>query len=193
MLPILLASGSLYRRQLLDKLGIEYQWYAPDIDESLLPDEPAATLVVRLAEQKARALAAEYPRQLIIGSDQVAVLNGQILGKPGSFERAREQLMAASGTTVTFFTGLCLLNSATGNCQTSCENYSVTFRTLSATLIEKYLQQDQPFDCAGSFKAEGLGICLFSKLAGDDPNTLIGLPLIALITMLNNEGINVPG
>lgn len=193
MLPILLASGSLYRRQLLDKLGIEYQWHAPNIDESHLSNETAANLVVRLAQQKAQALAAGYPRHLIIGSDQIAVFDGQILGKPGNFERARQQLMATSGRTVTFLTGLCLLNSATGHCQTSCESYSVTFRTLSTTLIDQYLRRDQPFDCAGSFKAEGLGICLFSKLEGDDPNTLIGLPLIALITMLNNEGINVPG
>lgn len=192
MLPILLASGSPYRRQLLDKLGLEYHWFTPDIDESHRPNESAANMVVRLAQQKARALVAKYPAHLIIGSDQAAVLDGKILGKPGNFERAQKQLMAASGKTVTFLTGLCLINSDTGNCQTSCESYSVTFRALSTTLIEKYLERDQPFDCAGSFKAEGLGICLFNKLAGDDPNTLIGLPLIALITMLNNEGIGVP-
>lgn len=193
MLPILLASGSPYRRQLLDKLGFDYGWHAPDIDESPQTDEAPADLVVRLAQQKTVALAVDYPRHLIIGSDQVAVLNGKILGKPGNMERAREQLMAASGNTVTFLTGLCLLNSATSNYQTSCESYSVTFRELSATHIENYLQKDQPFDCAGSFKAEGLGICLFHKLEGDDPNTLIGLPLIALINMLKREGIEVPG
>jgi len=191
MLPIVLASGSSYRRQLLDKLGINYHWHAPDIDESPLPNESPVELVTRLAEQKAHALASDYPAHLIIGSDQVAVLNGKILGKPGSIERARNQLTAASGNTVTFLTGLCLLNSATGHCQTGCENYRVSFRELSADRIENYLQKDQPFDCAGSFKAEGLGICLFRKLEGDDPNTLIGLPLIALITMLNNEGIDV--
>jgi MAF protein len=192
MPKLLLASSSPYRRQLLDKLGLDYQWRAPDIDETALPDEPPQDLVIRLATRKAKALASDFPDHLIIGSDQVAVLNGKILGKPGNIGKARKQLMAASGNSVTFLTGLCLFNSRTFHTQQSCEEYSVTFRELSEQQIEKYLQKDQPFNCAGSFKAEGLGISLFKKLQGDDPNTLIGLPLIALIDMLNEEGIDVP-
>lgn len=191
MPQLLLASSSPYRRQLLDKLGLSYLWQAPNIDETPLPNESPASLVIRLAEQKAKALAADFESHLIIGSDQVAVLNGKILGKPGNPARAKEQLLAASGQRVTFLTGLCLFNSHTQRTQSSCEEYSVTFRELSVIQIEKYLEKEQPFNCAGSFKAEGLGISLFKKLQGDDPNTLIGLPLIALIDMLKNEGIDV--
>lgn len=191
MPQLLLASSSPYRRQLLDKLELSYQWQAPDIDEKPLPHESPSDLVIRLAEQKAKVLAPEFRDHLIIGSDQVAVLNGKILGKPGNADRAKEQLLAASGQRITFLTGLCLFNSYTLHTQRSCEEYSVTFRDLSSSQIEKYLEKDQPFNCAGSFKAEGLGISLFRKLQGDDPNTLIGLPLIALIDMLKNEGIDV--
>lgn len=193
MLPIVLASSSAYRRQLLQKLGLPFTCQAPDIDETIQPDESAETLVRRLARQKAEALRPSYTSHLIIGSDQVAVLDGKILGKPGDFARAKTQLLAASGNKVTFFTGLCLLNTATSQCQLRCERYSVIFRHLSESVIDAYLIKDKPFDCAGSFKAEGLGIALFSRLEGDDPNTLIGLPLIALVDMLANEGIAVPG
>jgi septum formation protein len=190
---LLLASSSPYRRQLLDKLGLAYTWQSPDIDEQPKPNEPPADLVIRLAEQKALALAVRYPGYLIIGSDQVALLDGQILGKPGNFMKAREQLSAASGRKLTFLTGLCLLNSASMKSQIRCEPYEVTFRNLTAAQIDFYLNREQPFDCAGSFKAEGLGISLFERLKGDDPNILIGLPVIALIDMLNNEGVSVLG
>lgn len=191
MPQIILASSSPYRRQLLDKLGLDYQWQAPDIDEQPRSNELPEALVQRLAQQKAVALANSHPNHLIIGSDQVAVLNGQILGKPKTFEKAQQQLNDANGKTVIFLTGLCLFNSSTHQQQLRCEHYSVTFRTLSAAEIQHYLIREQPFDCAGSFKAEGLGISLFTRMEGNDPNTLIGLPLIALIDMLKNEGVEV--
>lgn len=191
MPQIILASSSPYRRQLLDKLGLDYHWQAPNINEQPHHNELPEILVQRLAQQKATALVNSYPNHLIIGSDQVAVLNGQILGKPGNIEKAQEQLNNANGKMVTFLTGLCLLNSATRQQQLCCEHYSVTFRTLSAAEIQKYLTREQPFDCAGSFKAEGLGISLFRRMEGDDPNTLIGLPLIALIDMLSHEGVKI--
>src|SRR5690606_6154209 len=170
MSPLILASSSPYRRQLLAKLGLDFQWQAPDIDERPHPAEGPDKLVTRLAREKAAALVKQFPRHLIIGSDQLALLDGKILGKPGSMEKAHEQLAAASGKTVTFLTGLCLLNSATQASQATCETYTVTFRLLSGRQIDAYLQRDQPFDCAGSFKAEGLGIGLFDSLQGRDPN-----------------------
>lgn len=190
---IILASSSPYRRQLLEKLGVAYEWESPNIDEQPQPDESPTDLVVRLAKQKALALAVRYPNHLIIGSDQVALLDDRILGKPGNLLKAREQLSAASGRKLTFLTGLCLLNSASMTSQTCCEPYEVTFRNLTAAHIDFYLEHEQPFDCAGSFKVEGLGISLFKALHGNDPNTLIGLPLIVLIDMLNNEGVSVLG
>lgn len=190
MRPLVLASSSPYRRQLLERLGLPFDWQAPAIDERPKPEEAPATLVTRLAQAKASALAATYPDALIIGSDQVAVLDGQILGKPGSFEAAQRQLLAASGRSVEFFTGLCLLNSATGTAQVHCEPFRVHFRSLTPTQVSVYLRKEQPYDCAGSFKAEGLGICLFRQLEGRDPNALIGLPLIALIDLLRHEGVD---
>lgn len=192
MQQIVLASGSPYRRQLLDKLGLPYDWGTPNIDETPKDEEPDE-LVRRLAFEKAKALAKDFPDALIIGSDQVALLDGKILGKPGSHVIAHEQLSMASGKQVTFLTGLCLLNTTSAHAQICCETYRVFFRSLTAAQIDSYLEREQPYDCAGSFKAEGLGICLFTKLEGDDPNTLIGLPLITLIDMLNKEGINIPG
>jgi septum formation protein len=191
MYPLVLASGSLYRRQLLAKFGLPFEWQAPLIDEQPHADETPEALVKRLAQEKAAALKTAFPQHLIIGSDQVAVHEGKILGKPGDIKQARQQLAAASGKTVTFFTGLCLCNSASGRLQTIHETYRVTFRSISSHQIETYLNRDQPFDCAGSFKAEGLGISLFSALEGRDPNTLIGLPLIALVELLNNEGVDI--
>lgn len=191
MHPLVLASGSPYRRQLLAKLGLPFEWQAPCIDEQAYAGEAPEALVKRLAQEKAAALKTAFPQHLIIGSDQVAVYEGKILGKPGHIEQARRQLAAASGKTVTFFTGLCLYNSASGQLQTTYETYRVTFRNISNHQIETYLQRDQPFDCAGSFRAEGLGISLFSALEGRDPNTLIGLPLIALVELLNNEGVDI--
>lgn len=191
MHSLVLASGSPYRRQLLDKLGLTYEWRAAKINEQAQEHELPEALALRLARQKASKLASHFPSHLIIGSDQVAVLDGEILGKPGDFKTAQRQLTAMSGKTLHFFTGLCLLNSASKQKQLCCETYSVSFRSLSQTEIANYLMREQPFDCAGSFKAEGLGISLFEKMTGDDPNTLIGLPLIALITLLKAEGVEI--
>jgi septum formation protein len=192
MLPLLLASSSTYRRDLLQRLHLPFDWASPDIDEGRLGDEPAEALVRRLAAAKARALAATHPAHLIIGSDQVAVLGERILGKPHTFERAREQLLAASGRAVTFLTGVALLNSATGQCQIDCVPFTVTLRELGSAQVERYLQAEQPYDCAGSFKAEGLGVSLFRDTQGSDATSLIGLPLIRLVQMLEKEGISVP-
>ena len=192
MLPLVLASSSPYRRELLTRLRLPFTWGAPQIDESRRPDEDAEALVHRLSLEKAQALSASHSQHLIIGSDQVAVLGSQIIGKPHTLERAREQLMAASGNSVTFLTGLTLLNSATGQQQTDCVPFTVHFRRLSEAQIMRYLTAEQPFDCAGSFKAEGLGISLFRSTEGSDSNSLIGLPLIRLVDMLQASGIDIP-
>lgn len=191
MTQLVLASASPYRRELLERLGLSFETTSPNIDETASPDEPAEQLVKRLAESKARAVAFDFPESLIIGSDQVAVLDNRILGKPGNHEKAVEQLRHASGHKVSFVTGLCLLNARTGHCQVTAEYYSVVFRKLSDMQIENYLQREKPYDCAGSFKSEGLGISLFEKMEGDDPNALIGLPMIALVKMLAHEGLDV--
>lgn len=190
MQPILLASSSPYRRQLFSRLGLEFDWRSPDIDETPLIDESAEALVLRLAEAKACALKQYSPYGLIIGSDQAAVCDGRIVGKPGNFESALAQLKAASGRHVDFFTGLCLYNSQTGQSRLHCEVFRVHFRSLSEAQIRSYLQKEQPYDCAGSFKVEGLGISLFKRLEGDDPNSLVGLPLIALVDLLLAEGLD---
>ncbi|GAA0685960.1 7-methyl-GTP pyrophosphatase [Marinobacterium maritimum] len=191
MLPTLvLASSSPWRREILDKLGLPYRTKHPEIDETPLPDESAAALVSRLAEEKARAVAPAYKDALVIGSDQVAVLDEQIIGKPGTHERATEQLRALSGRSITFLTGLCLLNTATGKTHVEVVPFHVHFRKLSDGLIEDYLQHEQPYNCAGSFRSEGAGIVLFERLEGEDPNTLVGLPLIRLVRMLEAEGVS---
>ncbi len=189
-LPILLASSSVYRRQLLQKLGIPFECASPEIDESRLPDETAQDLVLRLAAAKANKLAQNYNSHLIIGSDQVATYNTTILGKPHNHTTAIMQLEQFSGREVTFLTSLCLLNSQSGYRQLSIESCTVTFRKLSRHQIENYLIKEQPYDCAGSFKSEGLGIALFESISTDDPNTLIGLPLIRLTDMLIKEGVD---
>ncbi|MDD2162041.1 Maf family protein [Pseudomonas sp. MIL19] len=191
-MPLVLASSSPYRRELLARLRLPFTWSAPDIDESRRANEDAEALVRRLSQEKAQALSAAHPQHLIIGSDQVAVLGAQILGKPHTLERASEQLMAASGNSVIFLTGLTLLNSATGQQQTDCVPFTVHFRPLSEAQIMRYLTTEQPFDCAGSFKAEGLGISLFRSTEGSDSNSLIGLPLIRLVDMLHANGIELP-
>lgn len=190
MKKLLLASSSPYRQALLRKLGLDFSSCAPDIDESPTPGESPTNLVKRLAEAKAEKLAAIYPDHLIIGSDQVASFQDQILGKPGNFENAFAQLQLCRGKSIEFFTGLCLYNPETGQRQTSVETYKVRFRKLSDQQIRNYLLRETPYDCAGSFKSEGLGISLFDALEGEDPNTLVGLPLIALIRMLNKEGVD---
>lgn len=189
-LNLILASTSPFRKQLLEKLGLPFQCANPDIDETAQAGESAEQLVTRLAHAKATVLAQQYPHHLIIGSDQVCVLNNQITGKPLTVERAHEQLRAASGQTVTFYTGLSLYNSATNHVETRYEPFHVHFRTLSDAEIVAYIAKEQPLWCAGSFKAEGLGITLFERLEGKDPNTLIGLPLISLTQMLCQQGIN---
>lgn len=190
--PIVLASSSPYRRELLAKLQLTFECYTPAIDETPLPDELASDLVTRLSQQKARSVAQHYPQHLIIGSDQAASLQGEILGKPGSHSAALEQLSACSGKVVTFYTAVCLLNSQTGTMQNSVVPFEVSFRPLNRATIERYLRAETPYDCAGSFKAEGLGIALFETLHGDDHNALIGLPLIALVTMLAREQVVIP-
>ena len=189
---LLLASSSPFRRQLLDKLGLDFIHQSPDIDESRLAGESPVALVMRLAREKAAALADSHPDTLIIGSDQVAVIGDQVLGKPGTREKAIEQLSAASGQRVTFLTGLCLLNTATGRTQVACDPFHVQFRTLRPAQIERYVDAEQPLNCAGSFKSEGLGIVLFKALEGRDPNTLVGLPLILLTEFLAAEGVVLP-
>ncbi|WP_028239995.1 Maf family protein [Stutzerimonas azotifigens] len=191
MRPLLLASSSPYRRELLARLGLPFEHASPDIDETRLPDEAPDALVRRLAESKARALAARHAG-LIIGSDQVAVLDGRVLGKPHTFERAREQLKAASGRTVRFLTGVALLDSVSGNVQVDCVPFDVHFRELGDATIERYLRKETPYDCAGSFKAEGLGIALFRRTEGEDVTSLVGLPLIRLVDMLLAEGLEIP-
>ncbi|OLS62173.1 Maf family protein [Pseudomonas putida] len=192
MLPLILASSSPYRRELLARLHLPFDCASPDIDERRLEDEPAVDLVERLAREKALALADRHPAHLIIGSDQVAVLGEQILGKPHTFDKACEQLLAASGNHVTFLTGVALLNSATGECQVDCVPFSVHMRELDLARIERYLRIEQPYDCAGSFKCEGLGVSLFQSTHGCDATSLIGLPLIRLVDMLIKEGVSVP-
>lgn len=187
-----LASSSPYRRMLLERLGIPFEYAAPDVDETPSSDETPEQLTLRLALEKARALAGRFTDHLIIGSDQVLLLDGQAVSKPGSHAAARDQLRRCSGRTVQFTTSLCLLNSRTGKHQLTSEPFQVSFRELDDESIERYLQREQPYDCAGSFKAEGMGISLFSALRGDDPNSLIGLPLIKLCEMLRQEGLQLP-
>ncbi|KWR76781.1 MULTISPECIES: nucleoside triphosphate pyrophosphatase [Pseudomonas] len=192
MRPLILASSSPYRRELLQRLRLPFECASPDIDESPLPGESAEQLVRRLAEAKARALAARFPEHLIIGSDQAAVQGQAILGKPHTLERAMEQLKAASGSSVSFLTGLALLDSASGRCQVDCIPFRVHFRELDEARIRRYLEAERPFDCAGSFKAEGLGVSLFRATEGEDGTSLVGLPLIRLVDMLLAEGVQVP-
>ena len=189
--PIILASSSPYRAQLLSKLGLTFDQCSPDIDETPHPGESARELVMRLAEAKARAVATQHPHALIIASDQVAVLNGTILGKPGNHNAAVDQLRNTSGKQVEFLTSLAVLNADTNRLQLEVEPFVVQFRELSDRQIENYLRKEQPYNCAGAFKSESLGIALFSRLQGDDPNSLVGLPLIRLIRLLEQEKVFV--
>ncbi len=189
--PLILASTSPFRRDLLARLGLPFTVQAPDVDETPQDGEDASALVARLATRKARAVARQHPEALIVGSDQAAVLDGEIIGKPGAHERAAAQLRRASGRTLTFYTGLCLLDSRSDRQQVAVEPFRVVFRTLTESRIESYLCREQPYHCAGSFKSEGLGIALFERLEGDDPTSLIGLPLIRLTRMLEAAGVEV--
>jgi MAF protein len=190
-MKIVLASTSPFRKALLQRLCIDFICDAPDIDESPLDNEAVEDMVVRLAIAKAQAISGNHSHALIIGSDQSAILQGEKLTKPGNFENAFKQLTRASGQKITFQTGLCLLNTETGNIQSVCIPYTVVFKELTATMIEHYLHKEQPYNCAGSFKSEGLGIALFERFEGDDPNALIGLPLIQLVSFLDYEGFSI--
>ncbi|NIF20497.1 Maf family protein [Candidatus Pantoea multigeneris] len=189
-LPILLASTSPFRRAILEKLQLPFSCAAPEVDETPYAHETAEALVTRLAIAKAQALAEQWPDHWIIGSDQVCVLDGVITGKPHTEEKACQQLRDASGKCITFYTGLALYQPRTQQLMQCCEPFHVHFRTLSEAEITGYVAQEQPLQCAGSFKSEGLGIALFERLEGRDPNTLIGLPLIALLEMFREAGIN---
>ena len=190
-MKLVLGSTSPFRKALLEKLHIDFECDSPNIDETPLPDEAIEDMVVRLAIAKAQAISARHPDSLIIGSDQSAVLNGEKLSKPGNFENAFEQLTRASGQKITFQTGLCLLNTSTGDIQSSCVPYTVVFKQLTPSMIENYLHKEEPYNCAGSFKSEALGIALFERFEGADPNALIGLPLIELVNFLGNEGFSI--
>jgi MAF protein len=189
---LVLGSTSPYRRELLGRLGLPFDTSRPDADETALPNESPDGLVRRLAEAKARSVAASRPESLVIGSDQVAVLDDAVIGKPGSPDAAREQLRQASGRSVLFLTGLCLLDSGSDRSWVIVEPFTVHFRKLGSEQIDRYLEAEQPYDCAGSFKSEGLGIALFERLEGDDPNSLVGLPLIRLVALLAEAGVSVP-
>jgi septum formation protein len=189
--PLVLASTSIYRSQLLSTLQIPFQTAAPDVDEAPLSGETAEQTSWRLAQIKAQVVAKRFPDALIIGSDQVALLDGQQVGKPLNHDKAVRQLHAMRGKTVEFYTALCLLNATTGGMQTDVAVTKVSFRCLSDEQIERYLQKEQPYHCAGSAKSEGLGIALISSIRGDDPNALIGLPLVLLVGMLEKQGVRV--
>jgi septum formation protein len=188
---LILASSSEYRRQLLQKLLIPFNSISPNVDESALAGEKPQETALRLAQEKAKKIGNEYPHALVIGCDQVATMDGEQLGKPLNHYNATKQLQKMRGHEVVFHSALCLYNAATGNMQAEVVPYLVKFRQLSDDQIESYLTKEQPYHCAGSAKSEGLGIALIERMLGEDPNALIGLPLIKLITMLHNEGINV--
>ena len=190
-MKLVLGSTSPFRKALLEKLHIDFECDSPDIDETPLKNEPVEEMVVRLAIAKAQAISSRHPDALIIGSDQSAVLNGEKLSKPGNYENAFKQLTRASGQKITFQTGLCLLNTSSGNIQSSCIPYTVVFKELTPKMIENYLHKEEPYNCAGSFKSEALGIALFQRFEGSDPNSLIGLPLIELVNFLGNEGFSI--
>jgi MAF protein len=189
-LPLILASTSPFRRTILAKLGLNFDLAAPQCDETPLADETPEALVRRLALAKAKSCPLKQDA-LVIGSDQVCVIDGKIVGKPHTRDKAIAQLMQASGQSITFYTGLALYNSQSNQAQVELDTFTVHFRTLSQTQIENYIDREQPLNCAGSFKSEGLGIALFERLEGKDPNSLIGLPLITLIDMLEREGVCV--
>lgn len=194
MSQLILASSSSYRKSLLERLNLEFSCYSPEIDESALNNESARQLAERLAGQKAQAVAAKFPRAVVIGADQVAELNGNILGKPGSHEQAVAQLTAQSGQQVLFHSGLAVIQQQPNGAikqHRLVNTTEVHFRQLSQTQIEHYLTAERPYDCAGSFKAEALGISLFTALHSDDPTSIIGLPLISLCSLLEKYDLKI--
>ena len=191
MPKLILASSSPFRRELLSRLGLDFESVSPEVDESPLPNESAAQLAQRLAQIKAQSVAGHYPNDLIIGSDQVALIGEEMIGKPGNHEKAVEQLLRASGQIMEFYTAICLLNSATGNLQLDVVPFAVKFRQLDNKIITNYLTRERPYNCTGAFKSEGLGVALLEYMRGDDPTALIGLPLIRLAQMLERECIDI--
>lgn len=190
-MDILLASTSPYRRALFERLQVKFQCIAPCVAEDSVAGEAPADMAARLARSKAQAVANLHPHSLVVGSDQVAAIDDEVFGKPGNFEVAKEQLLASSGREVRFYTAVTLICLDRGLERFHVEPFSVHFRTLSANQIVNYLQREQPYDCAGSFKVEGLGIALFEKLVGNDPTSLEGLPLIKLNELLAEAGVDV--
>ena len=188
---LILASSSIYRRELLTHLQIPFTCISPDLDETPLSNELPQQTALRLAQEKAKRVGATHTDALIIGCDQVATLDNQQLGKPLNHDNATRQLRMMRGREVTFHSALCLYNANTGNMQSEVIPYVVKFRNLTDAQIESYLLKEQPYHCAGSAKSEGLGIAIIEKMIGEDPNALIGLPMIALVTMLQNEGLAV--
>jgi MAF protein len=196
-MKLILASTSPFRKELLQRLKVEFTCISPDVDETPAENESIEDMVIRLAELKTRTVAERFSNDpegaLIIGSDQSAALNGKPLSKPGNFDNAFKQLKAASGQRIEFLTGLCLYNTLTKKIHMACVPYSVVFKQLSEDTIKRYLKKEEPYNCAGSFKSEGLGVILFEKFEGDDPSALIGLPLIKLIDFLEREGFELLG
>ncbi len=190
--PLVLASTSPTRRELFGRLGLPFKVHAPQVDEMALPDEAPTALALRLSKAKAEAASAQFPAHLIIGSDQVAVVGGRVLGKPGDRARAAEQLALSSGQVMVFQTAVCLLSSITGEVATRLVPFEVQLRRLSRADIENYLDREQPFGCAGSLRSEGFGVTLCQRMSGDDPTALLGLPLIALCELLRGQGIALP-
>ena len=188
---LVLASTSPFRQQLLCRLDLPFVTANPLIDEHLLPDESPQSAALRLSEMKASAVSANYPDALIIGSDQIAYFGNEVFEKPLNHENAVKQLQKLSGKTVNFYTGLCVLNTRTGRARLQGVLTLVTFRDLSSHEIENYLHKEQPYNCAGSAKSEGLGIALIAKMEGDDPTALVGLPLIALCALLREENFHI--
>lgn len=191
-MKIVLASTSRYRRELLNRLQIPFSAVSPGIEESALAGEPPEAMATRLATAKALAVASDHPDAVIIGCDQVAVSNGKIVGKPGNHENAVRQLRELSGCDAIFYTALCVHDATSGRTATRVVPYRVTFRVLDEAVIQRYLEREQPYDCAGSAKSEGLGIALIERMEGEDPNALIGLPLIALVDLLGEHGVQIP-
>ena len=189
---LILASTSRYRRDLLQRLGLPFECVAPGADEARLPGEPAAAMAARLARIKAEAVAAKYPTAIVIGSDQVALRGTDVLGKPGTVERCREQLRASSGHEVVFLTAVHVIDGTAGRTESHVDRTVVKFRELSGAEIDRYIERDNPLDCAGGFKVEGLGISLFERVESQDPTALVGLPLIWLAGALRGAGFAAP-
>ncbi|MCG9622403.1 Maf-like protein [Vibrio diabolicus] len=187
---LVLASTSPFRKQLLEKLSLPFICLSPDCDETPFDQETPLELVQRLAQEKATSCQTDKA-SLVIGSDQVCVINGEIVGKPLNRDNSINQLLSQSGKVITFYTGLAVHNTVTNHTEVGFDSFEVHFRDLTLEQIERYVDREEPFYCAGSFKSEGMGICLFNKLVGKDPNTLVGLPLIDLIDMLHVQGLDV--